>query len=84
MLGEDHSLTHEFPEHLEAIANLAINNSAFAKDAKRYDTLDKEIRELELDGAPIDDDAMHQLKHERAVLKDSLFERILAAGEAGP
>ena len=80
MLGEDHSLTHEFPEHMEAIANLAINDRQFAKDAKRYDDLDKEIRELELDGAPIDDEAMHQLKHDRAVLKDSLYERIVAAG----
>ena len=82
MLGEDHSLTHEFPEHLELIAKLAINDRGFAKEAKRYDTLDKEIRVLELDGAPIDDDAMHQLKHERAVLKDSLYEQIVAAGEA--
>ena len=80
MLGEDHSLTHEFPEHMEAIANLAINDRQFAKDAKRYDDLDKEIRELELDGAPIDDEAMHQLKHDRAMLKDSLYERIVAAG----
>ena len=80
MLGEDHSLPHEFPEHMEAIANLAINDRQFAKDAKRYDDLDKEIRELELDGAPIDDEAMHQLKHDRAVLKDSLYERIVAAG----
>ncbi|MEL7448251.1 MAG: YdcH family protein [Pseudomonadota bacterium] len=80
MLGEDHSLTHEFPEHMEVIANLAINDRQFAKDAKRYDDLDKEIRELELDGAPIDDEAMHQLKHDRAMLKDSLYERIVAAG----
>ena len=80
MLGEDHSLTHEFPEHMEAIANLAINDRQFAKDAKRYDDLDKEIRELELDGAPIDDEAMDQLKHDRAMLKDSLYERIVAAG----
>jgi len=77
MLGENHSLAHEFPDHLDAIAKLMASDEAFAKDATRYDALDKEIRELELNGAPIDDEAMHQLKHERAVLKDALYQRLV-------
>lgn len=76
MLGEDHSLANEFPEHLDTIAKLAQSDAAFANDARRYHALDKEIRQLELNGAPIDDDAMHQLKHERAVLKDALYQRL--------
>ena len=78
MLGENHSLAHEFPQDLERIRSLIDEDESFAEDAKRYDGLDKEIRELELNGAPIDDENMHQLKNERAALKDSLYRRITA------
>jgi len=77
MLGENHSLVNEFPEHQDAIARLTESDEVFAKDAKRYNDLDKEIRELELNGTPIDDDAMHELKNERAALKDSLCQRLV-------
>ena len=81
MLGENHSLVNEFPEHQDTIARLAQSDEAFAKDTKRYNDLDKEIRELELNGTPIDDDAMHELKNERAELKDSLFQRLVDANK---
>ena len=80
MLGEDHSLAKEFPEHADTIAKRIASDARFAEDAKRYHALDKEIRMLELDGAPIDDDSMHQLKNERAVLKDTLYQRLLDSG----
>ena len=80
MLGEDHSLVNDFPELTDTIARLIAENAAFAADNKRYTALDKEIRTLELRGSPIDDQAMHQLKHDRAELKDSLYARLLAAG----
>ncbi|MDR8522725.1 MULTISPECIES: YdcH family protein [Shewanella] len=77
MLGEDHSLIHEFPEYQDSIAKLCQNDEAFAKDTKHYNALDKEIRILELKGAPIDDEAMHKLKHDRAVLKDALYQQLV-------
>ena len=79
MLGENHSLVNEFPDYLDVITRLAQNDEVFAKDTKRYNDLDKEIRELELNGTPIDDDAMHELKNERAELKDTLYQRLVAA-----
>lgn len=79
MLGEDHSLTKDFPEHLNTIAKLNTDGSEFAGKAKQYDELDKEIRKLELQDAPIDDEAMSQLKHNRAELKDWLYQRLLKA-----
>ena len=78
MLGENHSLLSEFPEFKPAIDALKHSDSTFAADAQRYDELDKEIRELELNNAPIDDEAMHGMKQQRAALKDSLYERIKA------
>lgn len=79
MLGEDHSLINEFPEYRDTINHLTQNDSAFAEDAKRYHALDTEIRELELNSSPIDDQAMHQLKHDRSELKDSLYHRLANA-----
>ena len=79
MLGEDHSLVHEFPEYKDIIAKLAESDEVFAKDTKRYNDLDREIRVLELNDAPIDDDAMHKLKNERAELKDALYQRLVDA-----
>ena len=79
MLGENHSLINEFPEYQDIIAVLTESDEVFAKDAEHYNTLDQEIRSLELDGAPVDDEAMHQLKHERAILKDALYQRLVDA-----
>ncbi len=79
MLGENHSLVNEFPNFIKTINNLNACDSAFASNVKRYDDLDTEIRHLELDNAPIDDESMHQLKHDRAVLKDLLYQQLLAA-----
>jgi len=77
MLGEEHSLPHEFPEYKEAISKLIESDPSFAQENKRYNALDKEIRTLELNGAPIEDDSMQQLKLDRAELKDLLYQRLL-------
>ncbi|MCL1096860.1 YdcH family protein [Shewanella gelidii] len=77
MLGENHSLVNEFPKYQDLIAKLSADDEKFAADTRRYNALDEEIRNLELDGAPIDDEAMHQLKHDRAELKDILYQRLI-------
>ncbi len=79
MLGEKHSLVHDFPNLKDVISQLTKTDYQFAEDTNRYDALDKEIRVLEVNNAPIDDDAMHQLKHHRAVLKDALYQRLKTA-----
>ncbi len=80
MLGEDHSLLHDFPKMKHVIERLTATDEVFASDAKRYHALDKEIRKLEMRDSPIDDTDMRQLKYERAGLKDSLFHRMEAGG----
>ncbi|SET00749.1 YdcH family protein [Thalassotalea agarivorans] len=79
MLGEVHSLINDFPELKDKINALNESDVVFADKNKQYNALDKEIRELELNSAPIDDEAMHQLKHDRAVLKDELYQQISSA-----
>lgn len=80
MLGEDHSLTHEFPEHIVRINQLIDSDPEFAADNKRYTAMDKEVRKLELRDSPIEDESMYQLKADRAELKDSLYQRIVTMG----
>ena len=77
MLGENHSLIIEIPKFKELITKLIEQDPSFACDSKRYCVLDKEIRTLELECSPIIDTSMHQLKHDRSVLKDSLYQRLL-------
>ncbi|QFU75534.1 DUF465 domain-containing protein [Halioglobus maricola] len=79
MLGEVHSLNNDFPELAAVIQQLLDTDHLFVADNKQYTALDKEIRSLEMRGGPIDDMAMHQLKHDRAELKDSLYQRLVAA-----
>ena len=79
MLGENHSLTHEFPEHLDTISHLSESDTSFAENVRNYNDLDKEIRILELQGNPIDDHEMNMLKHNRAELKDWLHSRIMGS-----
>ncbi|ORT48568.1 hypothetical protein ST37_17540 [Vibrio sp. qd031] len=76
MLGENHSLLHDFPEYKDQIQTLLNSDSKFAEDTKAYNALDKEIRTLELRDSPIDDIEMHRLKAQRADLKDALFHQL--------
>ncbi|ANU38374.1 YdcH family protein [Vibrio scophthalmi] len=76
MLGENHALIADFPEMKDTIAALVGNDPSFAQAMKDYNALDKEIRVLELNGSPIGDDAMMQLKYNRAELKDALYQRL--------
>ena len=79
MLGEDHSLVLEFPTFKDKIAALNTSDANFSTQADRYHLLDTEIRKLELNNAPIDDESLYQMKRERATLKDSLYQQIAAA-----
>jgi uncharacterized protein YdcH (DUF465 family) len=76
MLGENHCLNNEFPELKDSIAALSKSDKKFFKSAERYHQLDEEIRKLELKNTPADDNSMHQLKQERANLKDTLYQKI--------
>ncbi len=77
MLGENHSLLNDFPNNSDSILNLTRSDGLFAKNAKHYHALDKEIRTLEMRDSPIEDNSMHRLKHQRAELKDMLYRRIV-------
>lgn len=73
MLNENHALILDFPELKLEIVHLNHSNSKFKEKALQYHRLDYEIRQLEIANSPTDDQHMHQLKQQRAQLKDVLY-----------
>lgn len=74
MLGEPHDLLHEFPDLKGKIANLCESNNEFARLMNAYDNLDARVRRLEELGTPVADETIEDLKKERLLLKDRLYE----------
>ena len=74
MLGEMHDILHEFPNLKDTINELHENNPDFAGMMDRHDQLDTEIRELEEHDQPTSDEHMEELKKERALLKDRIYD----------
>ena len=77
MLGENHSLHQEFPEKRELIDMLIAKDLHFNKIAREYDSLDKEIRVIELHNSPIDDLTFTGMKKRRGHLKDEIYQILL-------
>jgi uncharacterized protein YdcH (DUF465 family) len=78
MLGESHDLLHEFPDLESKISNLRGMNEEFARLMDQYDTLDARVRRLEELGVPVADETIEELKKERLVLKDRLYQFLRA------
>lgn len=74
MLGEIHDVLHEFPELEGKIDAMRASNSAFAELMDSYDTLDAKVRKLEELGTPVADETIEELKKERLLLKDRLYD----------
>ena len=78
MLGESHDLLHEFPDLEQKIARLRESDQEFARLMDEYDTLDARVRRLEELGTPVADETIEDLKKERLMLKDRLYEILRA------
>jgi uncharacterized protein len=78
MLGESHDLLHEFPDLENKIAALKESNQDFDRLMTEYDTLDARVRRLEELGTPVADETIEDLKKERLLLKDRLYDMLRA------
>ena len=79
MLGESHDLRHEFPDLEEKISVLRESDEEFAHLMKDYDNLDAEVRKLEELGTPVADETIEDLKKERLLMKDRLYDMLQAS-----
>ncbi|MCF7985139.1 MAG: YdcH family protein [Thiohalocapsa sp.] len=78
MLGEKHDLVHEFPELEGKIEAMREANAEFAGLMNQYDDLDARVRKLEELGTPVADETIEELKKERLLLKDKLYQLLQA------
>lgn len=76
MLGESHDLRHEFPDLADRIAVLQDVDDDFAHLMTDYDNLDAEVRKLEELGTPVTDETIEELKKERLLMKDRLYNKL--------
>ena len=83
MLSEHHDIAHEFPDLKGSLEALSASDPEFAEMVERHDKLDDEIRVLEEEQQPISDEEIEKLKYERAALKDTIFQKLRAAKDAG-
>ncbi len=74
MLGEVHDLVHEFPELHNKIDEMRASEPRFAEIMDQYDAIDARVRKLEELGTPVADETIEDLKKERLLLKDQLYE----------
>ena len=75
---ESHDLFHEFPEHKETIRKM-LTNADFVRMVKDYDDVDGKIQRIEQRVDPASDVYAEELKKMRVVLKDKLYQMIVAA-----
>jgi len=79
MLGESHDLLHEFPDLEQKITVLCDADEEFSDLMKDYDSLDARVRKLEELGIPVADETIENLKKERLLMKDRLYEILRAS-----
>ena len=74
---EHHPLVKDFPEHKETIHVLKESDNHFCKLFDEYEELDKKTFRVEANQEPISDTDLVNLKKQRSILKDKLYDQIL-------
>jgi uncharacterized protein YdcH (DUF465 family) len=73
-----HDLLHEFPDSVDAIHALKMNNAHFAKLFEEYHDVDHAIHRVESGAEVSSDEYLESRKKQRLFLKDKLYEIIRA------
>lgn len=82
MAIEHHPLSTEFPEHVDTIHQLKMENAHFQKLMAKYEEIDKEIVRMEEGIETPEDAVLTEEKKKRLELKDELHAMILEAAGA--
>jgi uncharacterized protein YdcH (DUF465 family) len=73
-----HELHEEFPDFALKISELKQNDAHFSKLADAYHEVNRQVHRAETLVEPMDEQAEHGLRKERARLKDEIY-RLLSA-----
>jgi uncharacterized protein YdcH (DUF465 family) len=72
MSNTPHTLSEEFPGQMEAIHNLKISDTRFARLLQEYDEVNDQIHRAETKVAPIEQLAESELRKRRLQIKDAI------------
>ena len=67
-----HELAEDFPDQIEKLHTLKMNNAHFARLAEEYHVVNREIHRIETDLEPASDVRAIELRKKRIVLKDEI------------
>jgi uncharacterized protein len=73
-----HPIVQEFPEFLDKIKNLNIQNTEFQVLLESYHVLDNEIYKMETNEIPVSDEVLNQKRIDRVFLKDEIYNYLTA------
>jgi len=73
-----HELHEEFPEFDEKITELKQSDAHFARLAEEYHEINRRVHRAETLVEPMEEQAEHGLRRERARLKDELYRMLTA------
>ena len=76
-----HELAEEFPEHVDTLHDLKVNNAHFAKLAEDYHSINREIHRIESGVIAASDERSEDLKKMRLKLKDEIGAMVAGTGE---
>lgn len=71
-----HDLSKEFPDLSVRVHQLKLSNHHFSRRLDEYNALDKDIVKVEEGLTPMDDFRLEDLKKNRLVLKDELYQML--------
>ena len=78
-LAAPHAIHEEFPNDAEIIHQLKVSDAHFAKLLDEYDSLNDEVVAAETFVKPTAEDAEHDMRRRRVLLKDEIARAISAA-----
>lgn len=73
MSNTPHELAEEFPEHIDRIHDLKLNNPHFAKLFDDYHEINRAVHRAETGVAPTDDAHETEMRRVRVRLKDEIW-----------
>jgi uncharacterized protein YdcH (DUF465 family) len=68
-----HELSEEFPEHVDAMHRLKMDNAHFSKLFDSYHDINRAIHRAETRIEPTDDFRMEEMRKQRMRLKDEIY-----------
>lgn len=79
MSNTPHELAEEFPQHIEAMHRLKMDDAHFARLFDEYHEVNRAVHRAETRVDAIDDAAEEALRRQRVSLKDQIWSMLSAA-----